>query len=58
MQISAATFLPDRLIETTPTPYGPTVISFTFSFLPPTAANETRLAVPVPAGFARMPLPG
>ena len=42
MWVSAATFLPARLTETTPTPYGPTVISFTFRFLPPTAANEAR----------------
>jgi hypothetical protein len=58
MWVSAATSLPARLTETTPTPYGPTVISFTFRFLPPTAVNEARIALRVPAGFARTPIPG
>jgi hypothetical protein len=58
MWVSAATALPARLTETTPTPYGPTVISFTFRFLPPTAASEARLALRVPAGFTRTPIPG
>jgi hypothetical protein len=58
MWVSAATFLPARLTETTPTRYGPTVISFTFRFLPPTAANEAKLALRVPPGFIRTPIPG
>ena len=58
MWVRAATFLPARLTETTPTPYGPTVISFTFRFLSPTAASEARLALRVPAGFTRTPIPG
>jgi len=52
--VSAATFLPVRLFSSTPTPYGPTTITFTFKFLRPTAANEAALRPPpAPAGFAR-----
>jgi hypothetical protein len=58
MYVSAVTFRPARLTETTPTPDGPTVISFTFGFLPPTAANGARLALRVPAGGTRTPIPG
>jgi hypothetical protein len=50
--VSAATFLPVRLVFS-----GPDVdtITFAFSFLPPTAANEALLATsPAPAGFRRL----
>lgn len=52
--VNAASFLPARLVATTPTPYGSITISFEFSFVPPTAANQAMLAAPViPAGFSR-----
>ncbi len=50
--VSAATFLPVRLVSS-----GPDVdtITFTFSFLPPTAANEAKLRPPpAPAGFRKI----
>lgn len=56
--VSASTFLPVRLVESTPrTPYPPVIISFVFKFLPPTAANEAMLTVPIPAGFSEIPEP-
>jgi hypothetical protein len=57
--VSAATFLPVRLVSTMPRPYGPATITFTFKFLQPTAANEAALRPPpIPAGFTRHTLPG
>ena len=53
--VSASTFLPVRLISITPTPYGPTTITFRFTFLPPTVANQAALAPPpIPPGFSRV----
>jgi hypothetical protein len=51
--VSAATYLPVRLIST-----GPDVdtITFDFRFLPPTAANRAALVPPIPKGFARRSL--
>jgi hypothetical protein len=52
--VSAATFLPIRLMS-----ISPTRITFAFKFLRPTAANEAALAPPpIPAGFSRKTLPG
>jgi hypothetical protein len=57
--VSALSYLPIRLTEVTPTPYGPTSIAFGFTFLPPTAANQAMLAPPrIPAGFSRLTIPG
>jgi hypothetical protein len=59
--VSAATFLPVRLVPISPAPYGPTgfSMSFAFTFLRPTVANRARLTPPsVPAGFSRLTLPG
>jgi len=51
--VSAATYLPVRLIST-----GPEVdtITFAFKFLPPTAANQAALTPPIPKGFAKRSL--
>lgn len=51
--VSAATFLPIRIADSTTTPYGQISITFDFQFLQPTAANRAMLAVTVPSGFAR-----
>jgi len=57
--VSASTFLPSRLVETTPRPpYAPVIVTFVFKFLPPTAANRAMLTVPIPAGFSEVALPG
>jgi hypothetical protein len=57
--VSAATFLPVRLVSVTPTPYGPVTITFGFRFLAATAANRARLMPPaIPAGFTRIAIPG
>lgn len=57
--VSAATFLPVRLVATTPRPpYAPVVITFAFRFLLPTAATQAMLTLPrVPAGFSKQALP-
>jgi hypothetical protein len=50
--VSAATFLPVRLVST-----GPAVdtITFAFRFLPPTVANRASLTAPsIPAGFSKV----
>jgi hypothetical protein len=51
--VSAATFLPVRLISA-----GPDVetITYSFSFLAPTAANKALLTPPIPAGFSKRQL--
>ena len=48
--VSAATYLPVRLIST-----GPDVdtIIFAFRFLPPTPANQAALTPPIPEGFVK-----
>ncbi len=51
--VSAATFLPIRMADTTTTPSGQVIITFDFEFLAPTPANQAMLAVSVPGGFAR-----
>ena len=51
--VSAATYLPVRLISTGP--YVDT-ITFAFRFLPPTAANQAALTPPIPKGFAKRSL--
>jgi hypothetical protein len=57
--VSATTFLPVRLRQITATPYGRIAISFEFSVLPPTGANQALLGpLRIPAGFARHSLPG
>jgi hypothetical protein len=57
--VSAATFLPDRLVSITKTPTGPITISFAFRFLPPSAASEASLTRPaIPAGFSKISIPG
>ena len=51
--VSAATFLPIRMADTTTTPYSQVIITLDFEFLAPTPANQAMLAVSVPDGFAR-----
>lgn len=54
--VSAATFLPYRLTETSPA--GFSHVTFTFRFLPPTAASMSLLTVRIPDGFSRQTIPG
>jgi hypothetical protein len=51
--VSAATFLPVRMVYATTTPYGQVIISFDFEFLRPTTGSQAMLAVTVPGGFTR-----
>jgi hypothetical protein len=51
--VSATTFLPVRMVSSGP---GVDTITFSFSFLAPTAANEALLSPPIPAGFSKRPL--
>jgi hypothetical protein len=51
--VSSASYLPVRLISTGP---GADTITFTFRFLPPTAANQAALTPPIPKGFAKRQL--
>ena len=55
--IAAATYLPERLVGTTTTPYGTTTVAFAFDFLRPAAASLATLRLPIPAGFARTTIP-
>jgi hypothetical protein len=50
LSVSAATYLPARLVSSAP---GVDTITFAFRFLPPTPASRSSLTVPIPPGFAR-----
>lgn len=54
--VSPSTYLPVRVTTQSAAGYSPTQQTADFTWLPPTAQNQAKLTVPIPAGFREVPL--
>jgi hypothetical protein len=54
--VDPSTYLPVRVTVQSAAGYSPTRQTADFTWLPPTAQNIAKLAVPIPAGFRKVPL--
>ena len=54
--VDPSTYLPVRVTVQSAAGYSPTRQTADFTWLPPTAQNVAKLAVPIPAGFREVPL--
>ena len=54
--VDPSTYLPVRVTTNSAAGYSPTRQTADFTWLPPTAQNQAKLTVPIPAGFRKVPL--